>query len=357
MINASRFPTVLALVLVFAVLSSRSAAAQQVKIGVAGPFSGSFALLGEQMKAGAAAFRDKNSDVSLVFFDDGCTPEGGEAAAKGFVDQGVVIATGFLCTEAVESALPILSEAGIPIISTGVRTARVSKRTSGMPPIFRISESSTQEAEAVSRIIVERWRNELFAIVDDGTIYARELAEALRIAAENAGLDPAYIDTFRPQLENQIGLAARLKKAGVTHLFAAGDRSDIAIIARDAEVIGHEVVIAGGEALLASDGDIPLPEGVLAVAPNDIVKARSSGPLESTLETSGYWMPQYAALEIAFQTSQLAKENGSAIREVLTDQNFQTVMGAISFNDEGFNTEARFGLYRYDGEKFTDIEG
>ncbi len=40
------------------------------------------------------------------------------------------------------------------------------------------------EATAISAILPERWRENFFAIVDDGTIYGRELAEAFRLEAE-----------------------------------------------------------------------------------------------------------------------------------------------------------------------------
>ena len=78
-------------------------------------------------------------------------------------------------------------------------------------------------------ILVREWRNDLFAIIDDGTIYGRELAETLRAAAELAALKPVFVDTFRPQLENQIALAGRLNRAGATHVFAGGDAEDVAM--------------------------------------------------------------------------------------------------------------------------------
>ncbi len=73
----------------------------------------------------------------------------------------------------------------------------------------------------------------------------------MRAAAEQAGLKPVFVDTFRPQLDNQIGLVGRLRKAGATHVFAGGDRDDIAIMARDAAELGVPLVIAGGETLRA----------------------------------------------------------------------------------------------------------
>ncbi len=84
---------------------------------------------------------------------------------------------------------------------------------------------------------------EPFAIVDDGTIYGRELAESFRLAAEQAGLKPVFVDTFRPQMDNQIGLIGRLRKAGATHVFVGGDRDDIAIMARDAAELAADLTL------------------------------------------------------------------------------------------------------------------
>ena len=109
------------------------------------------------------------------------------------------------------------------------------------------------------------WRGKNFAIIDDGTIHARELAESLRIAAEARGLKPVFVDTFRPALENQLALVNRLKKSGATHVFVGGDRSDIAILARDAAARKVPLTIAGGETLSAAPDDVPLADSVLMI--------------------------------------------------------------------------------------------
>ncbi len=347
-----------AYVMCFASLPCSPAAAQNpvtahdIVIGVAAPLSGPFEDLGRQLQAAATAYGAKNGDVRLTVADDRCDAVGGAEAAHLFVDAGAAVATGFLCTEAIEAALPILATAGIPVLTTGVRTDRLRKKASDLPPVFRVPERSGDEARAVARILTREWRSELFAIVDDGTIYARELAESFRLAAETAGLKPAYVDTFRPQLDNQIGLAGRLKKAGVTHLFAAGDRPDIAIIARDAGAIGHNLVIAGGEALLAADGDVPLAPGVLVIAPRALIRAIAKNPLEHTLETSGYWPAQTAAIEIAVEAVQIARQGGRTIREVLASATFETATGPIRFDEDGNNLSAQYGLFRYDGQSY-----
>ena len=164
--------------------------------------------------------------------------------------------------------MPILKDAGIPVITVGVRTDSLTDRKikTGWP-VFRLAPRADAEGAAVAldpgRAVA---RHELFAIVDDGTIYGRELAETLR-ADSREGRPEAGLSSTRsgPQLDNQIGLAGRLRKAGATHVFVGGDRDDIAIIGRDAAGLGYDLTIAGGETLRAAAGDTPLPAGTLMI--------------------------------------------------------------------------------------------
>jgi branched-chain amino acid transport system substrate-binding protein len=330
--------------------------AETVRVGVSGPITGSFELLGRQLQAGARDFARDDGAVELTILDDSCDEDGGKKTARAMVEARVGIATGFLCTESLTAAIPILAEAHIPLLTTGVRTDRLLPRNSDLPAVFRMLPRSGVEERAISSILVEEWRKTLFAIVDDGTIHSRELAESFRLAAENAGLKPAYIDTFRPQMDNQIGLVGRLKKAGVTHVFVAGDRSDIAVIARDAEKLGDDLTIAGGEALLARDQELPLPPGILAVAPQHLIAAEQANLMEETIETSGFWSIQYAATQIAAEALRIAAENNIDTRDALLLKTFDTKIGSVKFAPDGTNMDARYGLYRYDGQRFNLVK-
>ncbi|TJV27369.1 MAG: ABC transporter substrate-binding protein, partial [Mesorhizobium sp.] len=137
------------------------------------------------------------------------------------------------------------------------------------------------ERNAVASNLTRQWQNELFAIIDDGTIYGREIAETLRAAAEQAALKPVFVDTFRPQLDNQIGLIGRLRKAGATHVFAGGDGEDIAIMGRDAGQLDAGIIFAGGEALRTAPGDVPYTTGTLMFAPPEWADVADSRVLES----------------------------------------------------------------------------
>jgi branched-chain amino acid transport system substrate-binding protein len=339
------------------------AEAQQLRIGLAAPLSGASERLGVQMRQGAeaAAAAFAQGQVELVTVDDGCTAEGGAAAARQFVEQKVAVVTGFLCTESIQAAMPVLSEAGIAVVTPAVRTDSLTdQRERTGWPVYRFAPRADDEREAVASILTRRWREALFAIIDDGTIYGRELSESFRLAAEQAGLKPVFVDTFRPGLDNQIGLAGRLRRAGATHVFVGGDRSDIAILARDARTMDFDLTIAGGEALRAAPADIPLENGVLMVGLPEWSEAASPQVLEFLASRQvlpeGYVLPAYAALEIAASAALASQGAGSNATAVLDTRTFNTALGAVAFDAKGDAKRDFYRLFEYRDGAFVEVK-
>jgi branched-chain amino acid transport system substrate-binding protein len=329
-------------------------------IGVVGPISGPSEILGRQLADGARIAA--GTEATLTIADDACTAEGGRAAAARLVAAKVRLAIGFLCSEAIDAAMPALKDAGIPVITIGVRTDSLTdrRRKSGWP-VFRFAPRADGERAAVAKILTELWRAELFAIVDDGTIYGRELAESFRLSAEQSGLQPVFIDTYRPQLDNQIGLVGRLKKAEATHVLVGGDRDDIALIGRDAKALDVPLVVAGGENLRSAPGEVPLAPGTLMIglpewaevaAPEAVAKIRAAN-----VYPEGYVLPAYAALEIALQAIAAADAAGGSVADALSAGNFQTSIGPIRFDEKGDLSESPYRLFQYDGKKFVQMAG
>ena len=334
------------------------AGAAELAIGVAAPISGPSALLGGQVHAGASTAAE-TLGARLEIADDACTAEGGSAAARQFVAAQVKIVVGFLCTEALEAAMPVLKDAGIPVITVGVRIDSLTDRRDKTGwPVFRLGPRAEGEQKAASDLIPRLWRAELFAIIDDGTIYGRELAESVRAAAEQSALKPVFVDTFRPELDNQVGLAGRLRKAGATHVFVGGDRDDVAILGRDARGLEMSLTLAGGEALRAAAGDVPLQPGTLMIGlpePAELASPAAIATLkEHEIVPEGYVLPAYAAVEIA--AAVLADEASGQPAEILGAREFHTALGKIRFDAKGDLAQNPYRLFRFDGTRFAEVK-
>lgn len=349
-----------ALLLALLLALPAAARAEGLVIGLAVPLSGPYSIIGEQMRQGAAAAL-ASSGAELVIVDDACSAASGEAAAQRFIEREAAVAVGFVCTESVEAALPALSEAGIPVISPIIRTVSLTDRRERTGwPFFRLAPRGDAEHAAVARILIPRWHDDLFALIDDGTIYGRELVESFRLEAETAGLEAVFVDTFRPQMENQIALMGRLARSGATHVLVGGDLEDVAIMARDAAEIGYDVVLAGGEALRAAPGEVPLTAGILMIAPPEWSELAADTTLDALrqagIEPDGYVLPAHAAVEIAVIAAAASEDGGDKIADVLAARPFPTVIGPVAFDAQGDLDDFDFRLYRHDGQRFIPLE-
>ncbi len=346
-LSASLATRILAGIAACALLAGMRPAAA-ADIAVAAPLTGPFAELGTQVRD--AVRRSFPTEGAIESYDTACTMEGGKAAAEQAVAAGTRLIIGFLCTESLQGAVPILSGKGIAVLSLGIRTRSVDTLTErNKVPFFRLAPAATAEAEAAGRLIAPLWREKNFAILDDGTIGSRDLAEALRSAAQAKGLKPVFVDTFRPQLENQVSLILRLAKAGATHVFAAGDRADVAVMAQDAANRETGMVFAGGEALEAADDAVPLPDGVIMAGLgdwadfSDATRAIARELAAAGTDPSRYFWRALAAGEIAADLMKNAPSGNPGER--LATGTFQTTLGPVSFDAGKSWTAEIYGLY------------
>jgi branched-chain amino acid transport system substrate-binding protein len=340
--------------------ATSAAGAADISIGLAAPLSGPSQTLGEQLQEGVetAAANYAGATVTLETADDACTADGGSKAARQFADAGVGAGVGLLCTEASEAALPIRKDGHIPVVTPGARlNSLTDKRYKTGWPVYRLGPRDDEEAKAVADILTKRWADKLFAIVDDGTIYGRDLSENFRLAASQAGLKPVFTDNFRPQMDNQIGLVGRLKKAGAEYVFVGGDRSDVAIIGRDAAKLGLKLTIAGGEALRAAPGDVPLAQGTLMVGLPDWSQSKDLIALSqlnaADIVPEGFVLPGYAALQIA-AASLAPQDKTESFEDHIEKTKFATAIGLVRFDDKGDIAGNPYRLYEWDGNAFVE---
>ena len=355
----------LATVFIFAAPAFAQQAAPVV-VGVAAPLSDAQEILGRQLTDGAgAAVAARASTARLVVADTSCSASGGESAARRFVEQDATIVVGFLCTEAIEAALPILKEVGIPTIDVGVRANRLTddKDRSGHI-LYRIAPRSDAEDAAIARYIAARWADQPFGLIDDGSIAARGLTDSVRRRLGDQGLQPQAVDNYRPAEEKQFGLARRLQRTGITRFFIAGDRPDVAIIARDAKETGLDLTILGAEGLFDEASiDAPLPAGIVAIGPK--TSFPDLGPQDETaadtatpgqLPPQGYFGPAFAATEIALEAA-ANREPGQTLQTVLGSRSFATGLGPIRFDAKGDADLDLFRVYEWRGDGFVDETG
>ena len=322
----------LASLLAASALAASPAAAAGLTFAVVAPKEGPLAILGQQVRDGARFAAEANGD-KVVEIAEACDETDGERIATDILAANAVAAVGFLCTEGLSAALPALAEAKVPAITLSVRSGilmedALKKRW----PLFRLAPGPKAEADKAVEIITRDWKSEPFALIDDGTIHARELVETVRLRLEEVGMKAAFVDTFRPAQEQQLTLVRRLAKTGVTRVFVGGDRTDVAVIARDAKAEKTPLALLGGEALLGADPLVPMTEGVEAIALPDYGTLPEGRPLaasmlEKGIVAEGYVLPAHAAVTVLAT----AAAAGGDLMEKLAAGSFATAVGTVAF--------------------------
>ena len=226
-------------------------------------------------------------------------------------------------------------------------------------PFFRLAPATSAERDAVTNAIFSHWKEKPFALLDDGTTLSREMTDSVRQMLEQKGMSAAFIDNFRPAQEVQTQLMRRLKKANITHVFAASDRNDMSILARDAKVAGINLTFLGGDALKGMNQPVPLEAGVYAITlpePASLPSAKTAIDLMQAEKkvAEGYVLPSYSAMQIVIGAAEIAQGSGAPLADALVETPFATAMGEIQFGKTHELTGNPYRMLVWDGAAFVE---
>ncbi|MGH7000907.1 MAG: ABC transporter substrate-binding protein, partial [Stellaceae bacterium] len=168
---------------VLAVASIPSHAADPIRIGVDGPFTGGSAPMGIDMLRGVDLAADEINKAGgilgrplvLVKRDDQANNDRGAQIAKEMTVHHLVDAeVGYINTGVALAAIPYFEEARIPVI-LGVTTGSVLTRQFAPPEyaenyVFRVSCSTALEVEKIAEIVKARGYRKI-SIFADTTAY------------------------------------------------------------------------------------------------------------------------------------------------------------------------------------------
>lgn len=165
-----------------------SAAAQEIKIGLAGPLTGPLAFLGQHMKwAGELATDEINHKGGLLgrkleflVQDSACRPADAVAAAERLLSQDKVDAMlGDVCSGATIALMPVLEKAQRPLIVTVSTHPDITLRAGagGNKWVFR----TVPDDAMIAAVVAKQLKGvKTLAIVAEDTDYGRGAAKLLK---------------------------------------------------------------------------------------------------------------------------------------------------------------------------------
>ncbi len=343
-----------ALAVVFTAFAAMPVAnAQSLKIGLSLPMSGTAALLASQFVQGARlALSDLSNGrkIEVVIFDDGCNAELALLAAQEMKAADVAIAAGFLCNDAVPPTAAALKQSGVPLLVSGARSTRLLKDAQKEKwNVWRIVPDDSRAAAAAFEHLSKRWLGKPWALIDDGTVHGRSLADEFRTKMEEAGFPPVFVDNLRPSQSTHAATVRRLLKSGATAAFVAADVEDLATLWTNINEQKAAIELAGSDPLSSlpwiSPGK-PLPDGLLGVVEVQPQDLRSSGNLTGRLlreniEPEPHVFHGYAAIQLALAVLQ---QTPAATTQFLKESEVQTILGPVLFDETGQNRFDNYAL-------------
>ena len=250
--------TLIATAMLASLSTASSFAADPIKIGVSGPFTGGSAPMGVSMRDGAKlAVADINAKggvlgrpLQLVERDDEAKNERGVQVSQELINKEKVVATvGFANTGVALAGQRFYQEAKIPVINN-VATGTVITHQFAPPEfkdnyVFRTSANDTiQSAMIVDEAITKRKFTKV-AILADSTNYGQLGREDLEKALSTKAIKPVAIEKYNLKDVDMTPQLLKAKQGGAQVVLTYGIGPELAQIANSMEKLNWHVPIIG----------------------------------------------------------------------------------------------------------------
>jgi branched-chain amino acid transport system substrate-binding protein len=242
-----------------ALLASFSAiAAEPIKIGVSGPFTGGSAPMGVSMRDGARlAAADINAkggvlgrQLQLVERDDEAKNERGVQVSQELINKEKVAATvGFINTGVSLAGQRFYQEAKIPVINNVSTGSVITKQF--LPPdykdnyIFRTSANDTIQSNMIVDEAVTKRKFTKVAILADSTNYGQLGRADLEKALAAKGIKPVAVEKYNIKDVDMTAQLLKAKQGGAQVVLTYGIGPELAQIANGMEKLNWHVPMIG----------------------------------------------------------------------------------------------------------------
>ncbi len=233
-----------------------SFAADTIKIGVSGPFTGGSAPMGVSMRDGVrVAIKEINEkggvlgrQLEAVERDDEAKNERGVQVAQELINKEKVAATvGFINTGVSLASQRFYQEAKIPVMNNVATGSIVTKQFADQPEnyIFRTSANDQiQTAMLVDEVVGKRKLTKV-AILADSTNYGQLGREDLEKALDKKGIKAVAVEKYNIKDVDMTAQLLKAKTAGAQAVITYGIGPELAQIANGMEKLNWKVPMFG----------------------------------------------------------------------------------------------------------------
>jgi branched-chain amino acid transport system substrate-binding protein len=342
----------------------------EIVIATAGPMTGQYAVFGEQMQKGAEqAVKDINAaggvlgeQLVLEVGDDACDPKQAVAVANQMVNAGIVFMAGHFCSGSSIPASQVYNEEGILQISPASTNPQLTEQ--GFDNVFRTCGRDDQQGFVAANYVVDNNLGSKIAVIHDKTAYGKGLADEFKKQLNARGLEETMYEAITAGDKDFTALITKMKEAGVDVIYLGGYHTEAGLINRQAHEQGLTATMMSGDALVTDEywaitGDTG--QGTLMTFSPDPRKNEAAAPIVAEFEAAGYdpegyTLYTYGAIQAWAQAVEKAGSTDlEAVTAALHDDQFETVLGTISFDDMGDVQGSNYVVYEWRDGTYNEI--
>jgi len=233
-----------------------SYAAEPIKIGMSGPFTGGSSSMGVSMRDGVRLAVDEinaaggviGRKLELVERDDEAKNERGVQIAQELINKEKVVATvGFINTGVALAAQRFYQDAKIPVMNNVATGSLITQQFKDQPEnyIFRNAASDNIQAPMIVEEAVVRRGFKKVAILADSTNYGQLGRADLEKALDLKGIKPVTIEKFNIKDVDMTAQLLKAKEAGAEAILTYAIGPELAQIANGMTKLGWKVPMIG----------------------------------------------------------------------------------------------------------------
>ena len=350
-----------------ALMLSPVAAAETIKIGVAGAFSGDLASYGVPVKnAVELAVRDINAkggilgrQLEMVAEDDVCEPNTAANVANKLASEKVVAVIGHLCSGATKAALPVYKNANIIAVSAASTNPDLTLDGNN-PNFFRTIAHDATQANLQVEFAVNKLKVKKAAVIHDKQDYGKGLAELVKAGLEKNDVEVVLFEGITPGAPDYAALISKLKEAGAsrkgTAVFYGGYHPEASKIVTAARKKRNNAYFISGDGVkdpsfLNATGRYSLDYFVTAPVDTSSLPLAISfansyraafGEEPGTFSLQGY----AAVVAIADAIEKSGGTEYESLRQNLHSGHYATPIGDIYFDEKGDVIGAGFAVFQ-----------
>ena len=237
-------------------LSTLCLAADPIKIGVAGPFTGGSSSMGVSMRDGVRLATDEinkaggvlGRQLLLVERDDEAKNERGVQIAQELINKEKVTATvGYINTGVALASQRFFQEAKIPVMNNVATGSIITKQFDKEPDnyIFRNSAHDSIQAPMIVEEAITRRGFKKVAILADSTNYGQLGREDLEKALTAKSVKAVAVEKFNIKDVDMTAQLLKAKEAGAEAVLTYAIGPELAQIANGMTKLGWKVPLIG----------------------------------------------------------------------------------------------------------------